>query len=253
MNPNEAKLILLRHRPDVPAAADPEISEALALAGSDPELARWLAEQVVRQKQVRQQFRAITAPPGLREQIVSEHQAGGKIIYWHRQTLLLAAAVVVAAVLIGLPFWFRSQRPAGADLAVYQRQMAALALRGYGMDLTTHDPAQIRGYLAQNHAPADFILPAALQKAALAGCAIENWRGAKISMLCFTTGRPLPTGASSDLWLFVVDETAVSDAPAGLSPQISHLNRLAAAIWHQDGKLYLLGTTADENMLRTFL
>lgn len=253
MNRDEAEKILWRYRPGFPEAAEPEVTEALALAGSDPALARWLAEHISRQQQARQSFRAITAPPGLREQIVSEHQGRKKVIFLRRQTLLLAAAVVVAAMLIGLPFWLHSHRPPDADLAVYQRQMAALALRGYGMDVITNDPVQIRGFLAQNHAPADYVLPAALQKAALAGCAIENWRGAKISMLCFTTGRPLPNGASSDLWLFVIAEAAVPGAPAGPAPQLVQFNRLTAATWHQGGKLYLLATTADEAALRNFL
>ena len=91
--------------------------------------------------------------------------------------------------------------------------MAGIALRGYAMDLTTNNPAQIRAYLAQNHAPADYVLPAPLEKTAMAGCAIESWQGAKVSMICFRTGKPLPPGEQSDLWLFVVDRASVKDAP----------------------------------------
>ncbi len=252
MNRDEAEKLLRRYRPGTSDAEDPQIAEALALAGSDPELGRWLAKQGAQQDRVRQQFRKITAPAGLRAQIISEHRARRNLIFWRRPSILLAAAAALA-VLIGLPFWLRPHPPEGAGFAVYQRQMAALALRGYGMDVITNDPVPIRAYLAQNQAPADYRLPAALQQAGLAGCAIENWQGTKISMLCFRTGRPLSNGALSDLWLFVIDETALRGAPAGPSPQFTKISRLTAAVWRQDGKLYLLATTADEPTLRRFL
>lgn len=252
MNRDEAEKILRRHRPGTPDAADPELAEALALAGSDPELARWLAQQTAQQAAVRQQFRRIPAPAGLQEQILFRHRSRGQNRFWQRQAWLLAAAAAVA-VLIGLPFWLKPGSSATSGLALYQRQMAALALRGYGMDLISDDPGQIRGYLAQHQAPADYQLPAALQKSVPAGCAIENWRGAKISMLCFRTGRPLANGAQSDLWLFIIDPASVPDAPAGSAPQFTRINRLTAAVWRQNGKLYLLGTTAGESVLRTLL
>jgi len=251
VNRDEAEKILRRHRPGAPDA-DAELAEALALAGSDPELTRWLAQQAAQQEEVRRQLRRIAAPAGLREQILFRHRSREKSRFWWRRGWLLAAAAAVA-VLIGLPFWLKSHSSATSGLALYQRQMAALALRGYGMDLITDDPVQIRGYLTQHQAPADYQLPAALQKTALAGCAIENWRGAKISMLCFRTGRPLANGAQSDLWLFVIDPASVADAPADPAPQFTQINRLTAAVWRQNGKLYLLGTTAGKAVLKTFL
>jgi len=233
-------------------ADDPQIAEALALAGQDPELAQWLEQHCARQNEVRQKFRRITAPAGLLEQIVSEQRARETIIYWRQGAMLLAAAAMVA-ILIGLPFWLRPHVNDGASFATYATQMAATALRGYGMDVITNDPGQIRNYLAQNHAPADYVLPASLQKAAVAGCAIENWQGKTISMLCFRTGQPLAGGQQSDLWLFVTDQASVADAPAGATPQFTQISRLATASWNQNGKIYMLGTTADESVLRKFL
>jgi hypothetical protein len=42
-----------------------------------------------------------------------------------------------------------------------------------------NDPAQIRAYLAQNQAPADYVLPAALAKTAVTGCALKAGRMSK--------------------------------------------------------------------------
>ena len=249
MNRDEAKNILLLHRPGL-TDDDPQIAEALALAKHDPELARWLQEYSARQIALREKFRQIAAPAGLKEQIISEQAAQEKIIFWRRNFAVAAvAALVILAALV--PFWF-SHHGSDKMLANYQNQMVGVALRGYAMDLMTNNPAQVRAYLAQNHAPADFVLPAALQQTELAGCAVEDWQDAKVSMICFRTGRPLRPGEQSDLWLFVIDRSAVKHPPTD-SPQFSKINRLTVATWMQGDKLYLLGTEGDERTIKQYL
>jgi hypothetical protein len=131
--------------------------------------------------------------------------------------------------------------------------MASVALRPYGMDLLTNNPAAVRAYLAQNHAPADYVLPAPLGKTAVSGCAIQNWQGTKVSMVCFRTGKPLPPGEQSDLWLFVIDRSKVKDAPPAGSRQIVQVSRLRMATWTEGDKLYVLGMEGDEQTLRQYL
>ena len=75
MNRDEAKTILLLYRPGTADADDPQIAEALALAKQDPELTRWLVEHCARQETLRAEFRQITVPAGLKEQIISEQAA----------------------------------------------------------------------------------------------------------------------------------------------------------------------------------
>ena len=131
--------------------------------------------------------------------------------------------------------------------------MASVALRGYSMDLMTNNPASVRTYLAQYHAPADYVLPAPLEKTAVAGCAIQDWQGAKVSMVCFRTGKPLPPGQQSDLWLFVVDRATVKDAPPAGSRQFVQVSRLEMVTWTVGDKLYVLGMEGDEQALRQYL
>ncbi len=245
MNANEAKSILLVYRPGLADVEDPQTTEALALAQREPELAHWLAEHCARHEALRGKFRQITVPAGLKEQIISEQAAGGKMILSPRKLQL--AAAVFAMLLLGTLaiFWF-PQRAADDTLAVYKNQMARVALSPYAMDLLTNDPAAVRSYLAKNHAPADFILPAPLQQTTLTGCAVENWQGVKVSMICFRTGKPLAPGVASDLWLFVVDRAAVKKVPEETGRQIAKVNRLITATWTEGGKLYLLGTSGEE-------
>jgi len=251
MNRDEAKAILLLYRPGTADAEDPQIAEALALAKREPELARWLAEHCARQEALRSQFRQITAPAGLKEQIISEQAARRRLVYW-RPRLTLAALTVIALLVFLVPFRL-SHPPSDNTLSVYQTQMASLALSGYAMDLTTNDPAQIRAFLAQKQAPADYLLPVALEKAAFAGCAVEGWQKAKVSMICFRTGRRLPPNQSSDLWLFVVDRASLKDAPESGPPRFTALDRFITAVWAQGDKVYLLGTVVDEPAIRKFL
>jgi len=251
VNHDEAKTVLLLYRPGTADADDPQIAEALALAKHDPELADWLKEHCARQETLRAKFRQITAPAGLKEQIISEQAARGKIILWRRNAIFAAAAVIVALVALA-PLWF-PHRPNDDTFAILRSRMVSVALRGYGMDLATNSPAQIRAFLAESRAPADYVLPAPLESTAMTGCAIQNWQGAKVSMICFRTGRPLPPGQSSDLWLFVIDRAAVKDAPPADSRQFARVNRLTTVTWTQGDKLYMLGTEGDEQTLQQYL
>jgi hypothetical protein len=251
VNRDEAKNILLLYRHGTADANDPQIAEALALAQRDPELARWLEEHCARQFVLREKFRQITAPAGLKEQIISEHAAQERMIYCRQKSALVAMSALLLLVALA-PFWFL-HRGHDDTLAVYQNRMVGVALRGYAMDLVSNNPEQIRAYLAQNHAPADFVLPAALKRAALTGCAIEGWQDAKVSMICFRTGKSLAPGGQSDLWLFVVDRASVWGSPAESSPQFSKVNLLITATWSQGDKLYLLGTAGDEQAIKQYL
>lgn len=251
MNANEAKTILQLYRPGTTDAEDPQIAAALALAKQSPELAAWLKEHCARQEALRAKFREITPPAGLKEQIISEHAANERRIV-ARQKIRFALAVVLLLFGALAVFWFPRHAPENT-LAIFQNQMVRVALSPYGMNLPTNEPASIRTYLAEQHAPADFVLPAPLQRTTLTGCAVENWQGAKVSMICFHTGKPLPSGTASDLWLFVVDRAALDNAPDTATPRITKVNRLITATWTRGGKLYLLGIEGNEPDLERYL
>jgi len=251
VNHDEAKNILLLYRPGTADTDDPRIAEALATAKRDRELADWLEEHCARQKTLRAKFRQISAPAGLKEQIISEQAARERISSWRRNGFFAVTAVVAGLVVLA-SVWFTRQSN-DDTFAIYRSRMAKIAQTGYRMDLATNNPAAIRAYLAASNAPADYVLPASLARTDTTGCAVENWRGAKVSMVCFRTGRPLTPGQSSDLWLFVVDRTAVKDAPAAAAPRFIQVNNLMTATWTEGDKLYVLGTQGDEAALRSYL
>jgi hypothetical protein len=258
VNCDEAKIILQLYRPDTADAEDPQIADALALAKNDPELALWLEEHCARQNVLHKKFRQIAAPAGLKEQIISEQAAFSKINPRQEKIVLVAAVTAIVAALAVLAAFYlphggnRSQADSNT-LANYANQMEGVPLSGYAMNLATNDLSQIRAYLAHNSAPSDYTLPATLEKIETTGCAIQDWQGKKVSMICFRTGKPLPPKQQGDLWLFVVDRASVKGAPDAASPQFTKVNQLTTATWTQDGKLYLLATQDDEQELQKFL
>jgi len=254
VNLQEARTILLYYRPGTADADDPQVAEALALAKTNPELGLWLEAQGVGQAALRAKFRQVTPPEGLREQIVSEYGASRRGLALRRA---LGLAVTVALLLLGLlavlwPLRQPAATPANA-LADLQNSLVRTALSPYAMDLPTNNLASIRAYLAQRQAPADFTLPAPLRHTALSGCAVRVWQGARISLICFRTGKPLPPGAASDLWLFVVDRAAITNAPPATAPQFAKINRLMTATWTESEQLYFLGMVGPEAELESFL
>lgn len=254
MNREEAKMILLRYRPGTPDAGDPQIAAALALAEGDAALKDWFAQHCAQQNALRQKFREIKPPAGLKEQIISEHAAEVRRRAFQRNLVMAGVALILGGLLLAT-FW----RPPLADddtFAIFRSRMVSTALRGYTMDLNSDNPNQIRNYLTQNHAPADYVLPAPLKKVTPTGCSIEGWQAAKVAMICFHTGKTA-ADKSTDLWLFVVDRRAVKNLPENLSDlksvELAKVNQMTTAVWLNGDKLYLLGMKSDAAAVRQFL
>ena len=252
MNAEEAKNILLLWRPDTTDAEDAPVAAALALAQRDPELARWLDAHAVRQRSLAEKFRQIPVPAGLKEQIISEYAASRRRVKPQRMKIAaLVGVIIVAVAMLGLQFWQPSSHTNSLEL--YRSQMTGIALRGYGMDFLTNSPAAIHDFLAAQKCPADYVLPAALHSAEVAGCAVENWENKKVSMICFRTGRPLPAGQASDLWLFVAARDSVRHAPPPGPPLVQTENQTVTAVWTEGDKIYLLAMEGDEALIKKFL
>jgi hypothetical protein len=251
VTPQQAKQILLPFRPWVKNDHDAEVIEALALCQRDAELAGWFENHCAMQNAIHARFNQVPLPEGLKEQILSEYKSRVVVVWWRRPATLAAAAALAILVALG-SLWISTPRPASEEVsfASYRSRMVRTALRTYGMDLETNDVAQIRNYLAQHQAPADYVLPKNLVPTPSVGCGVLKWQDQSVAMVCFRTGKPLAPGAKSDLFLFVIDRKALPDLRATSVPEFASVNKLVTASWTAGDKVYVLAGFDEESLRR---
>jgi hypothetical protein len=252
VNNQQAKEVLMLFRPGTADEQDPAFAEARRLVKADPELARWFDEHCASYLALRRKFAEIPVPTGLKERILSEHKVLRPFYQRYWGPLLAAAAAVVVLLSLEANSWLPRWPSSGH--AAFLNRMAASALRSYYMDVETNDGGRIRSYLAGRNAPAEFVLPAGLQKLELTGCLVSTWQGRAVSMICLKTGRPLDPGMKSDVWLFVADRAAVANAPAPGAPAVfERINKAMTASWSDAKETYVLAAVDDEAALGRYL
>lgn len=244
MNKQQAREILLRHRPGTGDEQDADVREALALAAQDEELRRWLERHRQFQEAMRAGARDVEIPAGLKEQILAEKHAFFTLRRVPRRAALVGALACVAGlILTGVLLW----RPGGdpeAQFATFRSRMARNALRGYAMQLESRDERDIRQFLSDRSAHGDWQSTASLDQQPLLGCAVLTWRSHPAAMICYGQAR------GPGLWLFVVDSSAMPNPPAEGAPEFAPVNRLNTLSWSRGGKTYVLAGSVGEAELR---
>jgi len=250
VNSREAKQILFLYRPGLAEQDEPGLDAALALAEQDPELGRWFHQHRATQETLRASFRQLPVPEGLKEQILSERKAH-TALPMPRKLVLIALSVVIMFLLAGVSFSLL-HRPEDRTFANFQSRMVRTVARQYPkMDLETSDLGKIRRYLAQHQAPGDYVLPPRLENTTSTGCALLQWRGKQVSMICFNSGLT-PTPNVPDLFLFVINRADVPNAPSSPSPLFTQGDAISTATWSAGDKTYLLTAQGGEPFLRRY-
>ncbi|HEX5218079.1 MAG TPA: hypothetical protein VFZ59_00805 [Verrucomicrobiae bacterium] len=240
MTTQEAKTVLLAYRPWADDAPDRETAEAIALCQQDAQLKEWFEKHCTTQTTLRDKFRGITTPDGLQQQILSEYQSYTAPT-WKRRPALVATVAAAVLLIAVTSLWFSLRPPTqNTGLAAYRNRMVREVVKSYKMDLETNDAAEIRTYLAQHQSPANYVLPQKLERTPTVGCGALSWQGQPVSMVCFRTEKPLPPGAKSDLFLFVMDDQDLLNVPETDRPVFANVSTMATATWKADGKVYLL-------------
>ena len=238
MTSDEARKILALYRPHVDAN-DPTFAEALAQVERDPELARYLEERCATDEALRQKLRGAPVPGDLLEKTLRYRPAVRRTPAW----LQLAACILMLASIAY--FWLgRGAKPARFEN--YRRTMASVVTR-YKMSLETDSLDRVRTFLANNQAPADYVLPARIAGNRLLGCATLSWDGNPVSLLCFRHQN------GSDLWLFIMRKSQLVGEPSSSEPMFGSETQVHTASWREDGNLYLLATRGDPQLLRESL
>lgn len=244
MDNQQVRETLALFRPGIDDPNDPLFAGALAQAQRDPELGRWFRRQQDVDTALRRKFTHLPVPAGLEQQITSERRIARPAASWERRALLAGA---VAAVILAVVAGYLLRQPGPQNFAAFRATMAKLVSGEYKMTLETRDQAAIRQFLAKNHSPADYVLTREMDKLPAEGCALINWHEQRVSLVC------LDRGEDRDLFLFVIDRSALPDPPAGQTPQFIRVGSMATASWSSGNRAYMLATKGSENDLRKFL
>ena len=163
------------------------MAEAMELAHRDPELGRWFEQHRAFQKAMRAKFQQIEVPVHLKASLLIQRAAQPRIITaqaWWRSPVWLTATVAVLLLLALAVHWLKSRTP--NQFANFETRMVSQVLREYRMDLVTNDMQQIRQFMAQGGAPADYQVPQVLERLQLTGGGLLTWRSHPVSMVVST-------------------------------------------------------------------
>ena len=242
MNRLEAKTILLAWRPDQADTRDPEVMQALVEARRDPVLREWFERHSAFQRSARQNFQVIPVPGQLRDRILARARIVKPVQRWRQPAVLAAAAAVALLLTLGSLFL----KPSRADsFQTFRSRMVRTVLRQYTMDLETNDMAQVRQFLRTRGAPSDYVLPQGLSPLPVAGAGVLSWQGRQVSMVC------LDSTDQGTLFLFVVDRSAVTQAPSS-TPEFEPVSKLNTASWTHEGRTYVLAGAGGTESLRRY-
>ena len=247
MNISEAKEILLLYRPGTAELADPQMTEALALARQDPELGRWFEQHRAFQKAMRAGFQQIEVPAHLRTSLLARMSVQPAVTtpsaWWRNPVWLTAAATVV--LLLGLAGIWLNPRPADR-FANYRSRVLGEALRDYRMDVVTNDMQKVRQFMASHGAPADYDLTRGLAQLQLTGGGRLTWRSNPVTMVCFDRGD------KQMLYLFVMKRSAVKDPPS-ITPQLAKVHQMVTISWVHGDNSYVLAGPEEPDFIKKYL
>lgn len=253
MDDTEAKLRLSACRPGGLDADDPAIREALHELGRSPALNAWFEQEQAFDGAMASHVRRIPIPDGLRTEIVAAAKVSRRP-QWVRQVASLAAIAAILVATYGAGIFVNYSFPSSPPtFAEYRGAMPALFGRmkekGIRFDERGGGVNGLNAFLVKNQAPsADTLQPGLRLQSEPLGCHILEWRGRKVSMICFAK-------EGEEAHLFVIDRDAISDAPdAHPSPQHPQIkNGYPITTWVDARHAYVLVGNSPQTDLTKFL
>jgi hypothetical protein len=251
MKSHDAKRLLEVLRPGEADHGDRHFADALQQAGSDPELARWLADQKQFDGTFARALKDLPVPADLRSAILADRpQPPQKILKpafgrWLKPRWRIPAAAAAAALIISASIaavhW---NRPVGFAEFCHELLKEALSNDAH-LDFKSGDLARIRQWLHGQGVAADVALPAGLQGMRVQGCQVVQAGGQRVPMLCLM-------GESKHLHLFVVEGVQLAGLPRAGSPAFERYGSWKTAAWQQGDKTYVLSGLKSYTFVNKF-
>jgi len=246
MNNQEAKLILQAYRLGGQDAADPQFQEALEQLKRDPELADWFAHERIIETRVQAKIKdAVKPPPYLKAHLLALGKTARPVAWWRQPLWLAAAASMVLLGIVATIWW---SRLSGQEFASFRQAMVQNAMQTTNhVSFETHDLTKVQQWLQDHDMNANFDLPAALRGNSTEGCRVVDWRGRKVTMICYVFN------GKDHLDLFVFDSTRFGGFTPSQTLTFAQTEGCMTASWSRGNKTYLLATSGGEAVLRKYL
>lgn len=221
MDDAELHLRLSACRPNGQDADDPWMREALEALPRHPRLAEWHRQQTDFDRAVCRHLEQAPIPSGLRVEILAAEKlchAGRSRRVW-LPWAAAAALLATAAVVLWLP-------PATAPASLAQAEVELVEMfdrmrtEGMSLDHVTDQLAEVNTWLADAGAPLPYLMQAGLRDARPTGCRVLEWRGRKVTMICFRKGE-------SVAHLFVLERDALAPETAAPSREPGPVQQVA--------------------------
>lgn len=246
MNREEAKYILRAFRVGGQDAHDPLFREALELLKLDQELAEWYAQELALDTRLANKIHAFRVPPDLKTQLLAVRKIVRPVAWWRKPAWMAAAAAAVVLLASLASLWLVSKHN-HATLVEFREAMVQASLKSdHHVEAMDLDPQQVQQWLAGRGGNPDFILPAGLRDRSRLGCRVLEWRGQKVSLLCFR----LDDDKHVDV--FVISESDLSRALRS-TPEFAPQGEVMTAAWLRDGKVYLMAGRVAKTELERLL
>ena len=273
MNNDEAKFILRAYRPGGQDAADPQFAEALLQARLDPGLSRWLAEQTALDAALAAKLQSIRVPADLKASILAGRKIVPHLPWWQRAIQPWAAAAALAVTFGTIGFLAVHEPPEPkADFARFTQEITDYLGKGYGvlprhahlastdmsyfgstsyrMNYRSPELEDIRRWLVANGGHGDFTSPGGLKKPINLGCGVMDWRGKRITLIAFQTGRSLP---QDKVHLVIINTADLPDPPALGQPQFDEREGWTTTAWSHGKLTYFLMAPGDRLTVGKYL
>lgn len=265
METTEARARLGLYRPGVDDPADPFFAEALALAQTDPELARWLAAEQALDAAFADKLKpASSVPADLKTNLLGlANVVAPPPDRWRQRWLPALAGAAVAAAVTWLAA-LATLRPAptppptertverlvetSATLEDFRAEMVSFLQLTPSLEYESKDVDDLRATLRRDGSPDGDEIPTGLLALSGKGCRTLFFRGHKVGFLCFER-------KNGQLAHFlVVDRAAISDA-AGTreQPQYRGEGQWMTATWVEGDLVHLVTVKGDEKTLSGYL
>jgi len=247
MDKQEAKRVLQARRPNDRDAMPPALTEALALAESDPELKAWWEAQQAFDRKVAAKLGEIQIPDDLRETILAGRKIEPIAPQHHRYFWLAAAAAVAIFCAVGTIY--RTNLEDARHVATDTYDVTALGFLGDdnpSLAMTSPDHDKLVAWLKDQQAPTGD-LPPKMTTLPSVGCQKYVVQGHTVSLICFS----MADGKVAHL--FIVEQDALTEPPTRSAPEFRQMNGWSTAAWSDGRMSYLLATQDSPDALKQLL